>query len=49
MQNESIERDDQEKIMQEESQNINSDITSVPRRSTSIRKAVDRYGAIPYI
>ena len=49
MQNESIERDDQEKIIQEESLNINSDITSVPRRSTRIRKAVDRYGAISYI
>ena len=46
MQNESIKRHDQEKIIGEESPNINSDVTPVPRRSTCIRKAVDRYGAI---
>ena len=46
MQNESIERHDQEKIIKEESPNINFDVTPVPRRSTHIRKAVDRYGAV---
>ena len=49
MQNESIERDDQEKIIEEESPNINSGVTPVPRRSTPIRKPVDRYRAVPYI
>ena len=34
MQNESIEHDDQEKIIEEESPNINSDVTPTPRRST---------------
>ena len=48
MQNESIKRHDQEKIIGEESRNINSDVTPVPRRSTCIRKAVNRYGAVPY-
>ena len=48
MQNESIERHDQEEIIGEEAPNINSDVNPVPRRSTRIRKAVDRYGAVPY-
>ena len=48
MQNKSIERHEQEKIIAEESLNINSDVIPVPRRSTRIRKAVDRYGAVPY-
>ena len=49
MQNESIERHDQEEIIVgEEAPNINSDVNPVPRRSTRIRKAVDRYGAVPY-
>ena len=34
MQNESIEHDDQEKIIEEESPNINSDVTPMPGRST---------------
>ena len=37
------------KNIEEESPNINSDVAPVPRRSTRIRKAVDRYGAVPYI
>ena len=49
MQNESIERDDQDKIIEEESPNSNSDVTPVPKRSTRLRKAMDRYGAVPYI
>ena len=48
MRNESIERHDQKKIIGEESRNINSDVTPVSRRSTCIRKAVDRYEAVPY-
>ena len=48
MQNESIERHDQEKIIEEKSPNLNSDVTPVRRRSTRIRKAVDRYGTVPY-
>ena len=48
MQNESIERHDQKEIIGEEAPNINSNVTPVPRRSTRIRKAVDRYGAVPY-
>ena len=48
MRNENIERDDQEKIL-EESPNINSDVTPVPRISTRIRKVMDRYGAVSYI
>ena len=49
MQNESIEHDDQEKIIEEESPYINFDVTPVPRRSTRIKKAVDRYGTVRYI
>ena len=49
IQNENIEGNDREKINKEESPNINSDVAPVPRRSTRIRKAVDRYGAVPYI
>ena len=41
MQNESIERHDQERIIEEESRNINSNVTPVPRRSTRIRKAIE--------
>ena len=48
MQNESIERHDQENIIGEESMDINSDVTPVPRRSTRMRKAVNKYGAVPY-
>ena len=49
MKTESIKRDDQDKIIEEESPNIDFDVTPVPRRSTRIRKAMDRYGAVPYI
>ena len=49
MQNESIEHDDQEKSIEEESPNINSDVTPVPRGSTRIRKVLDRYRAVLYI
>ena len=48
MQNERIECHVQENIIGEESPNINSDVTPMPRRSTHARKAVDRYGAVPY-
>ena len=47
-QNENIERYDQEKFNKEESPNTSSNFASVPRRSTCIKKAMDRYGAVSY-
>ena len=47
--NKNIERDDQEKINEEESPNTNFDVGPLPRRTTRIRRAVDRYEAAPCV